>query len=127
MEEKQTCQWTPEVEALYAAPILAYPPPRERFVVDIDASYFGIGGALSQVQDGQERIIAHYIKMLNKLREITVTRWELLTIVRKLEHFYKYLCEQEFHLHTDHSALTWLMSFKNLEGQTACCIQLLQE
>jgi hypothetical protein len=39
--------------------------------------------------------------------------------VRALEHFNKYLYRQEFHLHTDHSALTWLMSFKNLEGQMA--------
>jgi hypothetical protein len=47
--------------------------------------------------------------------------------VRTLEHFHKYLYVQEFHLRTDHSALTWLMSFKNLEVQTARWIQRLQE
>jgi hypothetical protein len=47
--------------------------------------------------------------------------------VIKLEHFHKNLYRQEFHLHTDHSALTWLMSFKNFEGQTARQIQRLQE
>jgi hypothetical protein len=47
--------------------------------------------------------------------------------VRALEHFHKYLYGQEFHLRTDHSPLTWLMSFKNLEGQTTCWIQCLQE
>jgi hypothetical protein len=44
-----------------------------------------------------------------------------------MERFHKYLYGQEFHLRTDHSALTWLMSFKNLEGQTAPWIQRLQE
>jgi hypothetical protein len=36
---------------LCAAHILAYPQPGERFIVDTDASNFGIGGVLSQVQD----------------------------------------------------------------------------
>ena len=30
-------------------------------------------------------------------------------------------------MRTDHSALTWLLSFRNLEGQTARCIKRLQE
>jgi hypothetical protein len=52
--------------ALCAATILAYPQPGERFIVDTDASNFRIGGVLSQVQDGQERVIAYYSKTLNK-------------------------------------------------------------
>jgi hypothetical protein len=48
-------------------------------------------------------------------------------MVRTLEHFHKYLYGQLFHLRTDHSALTWLLSFRNLEGQTECWIQRLQE
>jgi hypothetical protein len=34
---------------------------------------------------------------------------------------------KNFHLRTDHSALTWFVGFKNLEGQTARWIQRLQE
>jgi hypothetical protein len=44
-----------------------------------------------------------------------------------VEHFHKYLYGQEFYMLTDHSDLTWLMNFKNLEGQTARCAQRLQE
>jgi hypothetical protein len=71
---------------LCAAPILAYTQPEERFIVD---SNVGIG-VLSQVQNGQERVIAYYSKALNKAeRTYCITRRELLAIVRTLEHFHK--------------------------------------
>jgi hypothetical protein len=65
-EQKQSFQRTEEVEAAFqtlkgglcAVPILAYPQPGEMFIVDTDASNFGIGGVLFQVQDRQERVIA---------------------------------------------------------------------
>jgi hypothetical protein len=47
--------------------------------------------------------------------------------VRALENFRTYLHGQEFHLRTNHFALNWLMSFKNLEGQTRRWIQRLHE
>jgi hypothetical protein len=99
-EQKQSLQWTPEVKAAFqtlkralcSAPILAYPQPGERFVVDTDASNVGIGGVLSQVKERQERVIAYYNGTLNKAeRNYCVTRRELLAIVRTLEHFHKYL------------------------------------
>ncbi len=40
---------------LVEAPILAYPSPDVQFKLDTDASGFGIGAVISQVQDGQER------------------------------------------------------------------------
>jgi hypothetical protein len=70
-------------------------------------------GVLSQVQDGQEQIKFYYSKMLNKAeRDCSITQWELLDIMKTLDHFWKYLCGQEFHLCTDCSTLT---CFKNLE------------
>jgi hypothetical protein len=108
-EEKQAFQWTPKVEgtlqtlkeALSTAPILAHLQPREMFVVDTGASNIGIRGVLSQVQGGQEQVIACYSKMLNEAkRNYCVTRRQLLAIVRILEHFHKYLYGQEFHLCT---------------------------
>jgi hypothetical protein len=61
-EEKQAFLWTPEVEAAFqmlkealcTAPILAYPQPRERFIVDTDVSNVGIGTVFSQVEDEWE-------------------------------------------------------------------------
>jgi hypothetical protein len=90
-EQKRAFLWTPGVEtafqtlkrALCTVPILAYPKPGERFIVDTDASNFGIGGVLSQVQDRQESVIAYYSKTLNKAeKNYCVTRRELLAIVK---------------------------------------------
>jgi hypothetical protein len=74
-EEKQAFRWTPEVEAAFqtlkealcTAPTLAYLQPREKFVINTDTSNIGIGGVLSQVQDGQERVTAYYSKTVNKV------------------------------------------------------------
>jgi hypothetical protein len=78
MEEKQTSQWTPEVEAAFqtlkgtfcAAPILAYPQLGEKLIVDTDASNVGNGGELSQVQGGKKRVIAYYSKTLSRAEKL---------------------------------------------------------
>jgi hypothetical protein len=78
--------------ALCAAPILVYLKPRERFTVDRDASNVGMGGVPSQVQEGQERVIASSSKTLNKSeKNCCFNRRELFAIVRALEQFHKYL------------------------------------
>jgi hypothetical protein len=114
-EQKQPFQWTSDVEAAFktfkgalcTAFILSYPQPGKKFSGDTDSSNVGIG---------QERVIAYYSKTLNKAeRKYCVTRRELHVVARTVEHICKCLYGQEFHLRTDHSALTWLMSFKNLE------------
>jgi hypothetical protein len=135
MEEKQAFQWTLEMEtafqtlkeALCTVPILAYPQPREKFIVDTDASDVGIGGVISTYRTDRS-VIAYYSKTLNRAkRSYCITRRELLAFVRTLENFHKYLYGQDFHMHTDHSALTWLISFKKLKVQTSHWIQRLQE
>jgi len=136
IEEKRTFECSTEAEtafqalkkALCMAPVLGYPQPGEKFIIDTDASNIGIGGVLSQVQDGCEQVVSCFSKTLSKAkRNYCVTCRELLATVKTLEHFHKYLYGQEFHLRTDHSALTWLLSIRNLEGQTARWVQCLQE
>jgi hypothetical protein len=113
---------------LCTAPLLDYSQPGEKITVDTDASNVGIGGVLSQVQDGRERVVAYFSTKLSKAqRNYCVTRRELLAIMKTLEHFHKYLYGHEFQLRTDYSALTWLLNFRNLERQTARWVQRLQE
>jgi phospholipid-translocating ATPase len=60
-------------ETLCTTPILAYLQPGGKFIVDTNASNVGIGGVLSQVQDGQEWVISYYSKTLSKAEKITVS------------------------------------------------------
>ena len=92
-EEKRIFEWAKEAEsafqalkdALCTAPVLGYPRPGEKFIVDTDASNVGIGGVLSQVQDSGERDVAYFSKTLSKAeRNYCVTRRELLAIVKTL-------------------------------------------
>ena len=96
--------------------------------MDTDASQDGIGGVLSQVQDGEEKVIGYFSRTLSKQeRNYCVTRRELLAIVKTLEHFHKYLYGRKFLIRTDHSALRWLLGFKDPQGQTARWLERLQE
>ena len=113
---------------LITAPILTYPNPNEDFILDADASNTGLGAVLSQIQDGRERVIGYYSRTLNKAeKNYCVTRRELLAVVAPIEHFKYYLYGRRFLVRTDHSALQWLMNFKDVEGQLARWLQKLQQ
>ncbi|GFX37836.1 retrovirus-related Pol polyprotein from transposon 412 [Trichonephila clavipes] len=100
----------------------------KQFILVTDASHENIGAVLSQEIDGQERVIAYFSKCLSKPeRSYCVTRKELLAIEKAVEHFHPYLYNRRFLLRTNHASLTWLLNFKNPEGQIARWIQRLQE
>ncbi|GFR04088.1 retrovirus-related Pol polyprotein from transposon 17.6 [Trichonephila clavata] len=135
-EAKQKFIWTDECnnafkklkDALTSTPILAYPEDGKQFILDTDASHESIGAVLSQEIDGQECVIAYFSKCLSRPeRYYCVTRKELLAIVKAVEHFHPYLYGRRFLLRTDHASLTWLLNFKNSEGQIARWIPRLQE
>jgi transposase InsO family protein/predicted aspartyl protease len=112
--------------SLITAPILGYPDMKDPFVLDTDASGFGIGAVLSQVRDGKEQVIAYFSKTLGKAeRNYCVTRRELLAVVESVKHFHHYLYGINFTVRTDHGALNWLLRFKNPEGQIARWMELL--
>lgn len=105
---------------LITSPILGYPSPHGKFILDTDASNCSIGAVLSQVQDGREVVIAYGSRRLSKSeRNYCVTRQELLAIVWFTEHFKHYLIGRKFLLRTDHGSLRWLFGFKEPEGQMA--------
>ena len=64
------------------------------------------GAVLSQVQDGDERVIGYYSKTHTQPKKnYCVTRRELLAIVKGVKHFWPYLYGQHFDLNTDHASL----------------------
>ncbi len=113
-------------DSLTSAPILAFPNETDKFILDTDASAFGIGGVLSQVQNNEERVIAYGSRVLSKPeRNYCVTRRELLAIVEFVKMYHHYLVGAHFLLRTDHAALYWLFGMKNLEGQPARWVERL--
>jgi len=113
---------------LSSSPVLSFPKEEGEFILDTDASNNGIGAVLSQRQEGKEKVIAYYSRVLNKPeRNYCVTRRELLAIVNSLKFFHPYFFGQKFLIRTDHVSLKWLMSFRELEGQLARWLERLQQ
>ena len=107
-------------EKLSNAPIFPYPNPECTFLIDCDASETAIGCELSQVVDGKECVILYgSFSLTPAQRKYCTTRKELLAVVRFTRQFRHYLLGRQFVCRTDHNSLTWLMSFKNIEGQLA--------
>jgi hypothetical protein len=106
-------------QALCEAPILAYPQfDGEPFIVDTDWSCDNraIGGVLSQVQGGLERVICYGAKKLSSSQaNYSATKGELFAIIYFLRHWRYYLQYRRFKLRTDHRALTWI---KTMEAPT---------
>ncbi len=49
--------------------MLAYPDPDLPYIVDTDASNLAIGAVLSQVQDGEEKVIMYGSKAFSGLQQ----------------------------------------------------------
>ena len=108
--------------ALTQALILTYPNKNAMFILDTDASNYGIGAVLSQVSNPtcdteQEAVIAYYSSTLSRAeQQYCVNRRELLAVVKAVKHFHVYLHGRKFVLRTDHSALQWLLNFRQPEA-----------
>jgi hypothetical protein len=109
---------------LISPPILAYPVPDCKFILDTDASDCAVGRVLSQLQDNQEKVIAYTSKALNKEEQIyCVIRKELLVVVSA----HSYLYGQDVLLRTDNAAVSWLKNLKMPSGQIARWLQEIED
>ena len=110
-------------EALVSAPILAYPRPEGRYILDTDASNFAYGAVLSQIQrnekgEDEEKVIAYYSKTFNGAEQrYCARRRELLAIVRACKHFDVYVRGPEITIRTDHASLQYLKTLQNMTDQ----------
>ena len=137
MEKNTLFEWTATCQqafdnlrnCLMTSPVLAYPDYSKRFVLDTDASDYGIGAVLSQVNDDKsECVVAYASRYLTRQEQrYCVTRRELLAIVEFTQHFRQYLLGRKFTLRTDHGSLVWIQNFKEPEGQVARWLERLAE
>src|SRR5437867_4229034 len=115
-------------QCLVSSPVLAMPSDHGEYRLDTDASNVAIGAVLSQVQGGEERVIAYASRTLSRSeRNYCVTRRELLAVVHFAKQFRSYLLGREFLIRTDHSALRWLKLTPEPIGQQARWLERLEE
>ena len=127
-KEEQSAAFHALKEALTNPPVLALPNKDDSFVLDTDASNEAIGAELIQLQNGEEKVIAYGSYALTKeQRRYCTTRKELLAVVRFCRQYKYYLMGKPFTIRTDHSSLTWLLRFKEPQGQLARWLEELQQ
>ena len=100
----------------------------DTFIVATDASDTAIGGVLSQIQDGCERVLAYWSRQLQKAEKnySTIER-EALTVVGAVKEFYPYFYGFTFRLLTDHNPLTSLKGIKDTGGCLTRWLLFLQQ
>lgn len=107
-------------EALITAPILTCPDFSRPFILQTDASAYGLGAVLSQTFDEGEKVICFLSRSLTKQEmKLTVTEKECLAVIWSVEKLRHYLEGVHFTVITDHHSLLWLHRLKDPQGRLA--------
>jgi hypothetical protein len=113
-------------KALVAQPVLRLPDFNNEFYLQTDASGSGLGAVLSQKVDGHLAPIAYASRPLNRHeRRYGTFELEGLGVVFALTKFRQYLEHRQFHLHTDNSALSFILNHPRQIGKIGRWITLL--
>ncbi|GMF19940.1 unnamed protein product [Phytophthora fragariaefolia] len=105
---------------LTSPPVLAHPDFSRPFHVNVDASDFGIGGYLFQLDENKaEKVIAYGGRMLSKPEMVYPTlEKELLAVLHAMLTWKVYLLDRPFYLNTDHHTLEIILQ------QQTCSLRL---
>ncbi len=127
LSKSNSFRWTSECEfaflelkqQLMEKPILAFPNYDKPFYLLTDASTTGLGVILAQYDDfNKEHVIAYASRSLQKPeKKWTITELECLAVVYGVKCFRYYLHNRFFFVVTDHKALLWLNSMKDLSSR----------
>ncbi|KAG5877740.1 hypothetical protein JTB14_005975 [Gonioctena quinquepunctata] len=119
--------WTPRQEAalrevkehLISAPVMACPNFDLPFIVQTDASGYGIGAVLTQNHpDVGERVVSYLSRSLTKQeRKFSTTERECLAVIWSIEKLRPYIEGTHFTVVTDHWSLCWLNNLKDPTGR----------
>lgn len=134
--KRKKWQWSEECRksfeaiknALASAPVLTCPDFTKPFVVQTDASAYGIGAVLSQEHDDGEHVVCYISRSLSKTeRNYSTTERELLAVIFACEKLRPYLEGYHFKVITDHHSLVWLHNLREPTGRLARWVMRLQQ
>jgi hypothetical protein len=108
---------------------LRQPVDGRSFHLYVDWSNTGIAAVLNQeAEDGTQYMVACASRSLNAAEQnYPAWKGEMMAAVWGVKLYRPYLHSREFHLHTDHRALLWLLTQKTPIGQQMRWILALQE
>ena len=115
-------------DKLISAPIVVAPDWSFPFELMCDASDFAIGAVLGQKREEIFQMIYYASRTLNDAQlNYATTEKELLAIVFAFDKFRPYLIGNKVVVHTDHSAIKYLMTKKDAKPRLIRWVLLLQE
>lgn len=107
-------------ECLVTAPILNCPDYDLPFVVQTDASGYGLGAVLTQPHPDGDRVISYLSRSLTRQeRNFSTTERECLAVLWAIEKLRPYLEGVPFTVITDHYSLVWLQNLQGPSGRLA--------
>ncbi|KAL4364204.1 hypothetical protein GQ457_04G020710 [Hibiscus cannabinus] len=113
---------------LILAPIVVPPDWTSSFELMCDASDYTVGAALGQCRGKLFHVIYYESRTLNDAQvNYTTTENELLDLVFAFDKFRSYLIRTKVTVHTDHSAIKYLVTNKDAKPSLIRWILLLQE
>lgn len=128
LKKNRRFEWTEECSKsfeavrnlLVSAPILSCPNFDKPFMVQTDASAYGLGAVLSQKCEDGDRVISYLSRALTRQEQnYSTTERECLAVIWAVEKLRPYLEGQKFTVVTDHHSLVWLQNLKDPVGRLA--------
>ncbi|CAM4869106.1 unnamed protein product [Rotaria socialis] len=107
--EKQQNAFMKIKESLMSKPLLQFPDSQLPFIIQVDASNYGIGAVLMQKPRNDEQPVAYMSQKLNKQQQNwNATEKECFAVVSSIRKWNHYVAGRDFIVRTDHHALCWL-------------------
>lgn len=109
-------------------PLLHFPESDRTFIIQVDASDYGIGAVLMQSDDQGDIPVAYMSQKLNhQQRNWNTTEKECFAVVSSIKKWHHYVFGRDFIVKTDHHALCWLNRNRNSNPKLNRWRMLLQD